>query len=263
VGSLSPLQTAEDSTQPFNSQISLPYYLNQCADIFQVPGLAPDVEYINDFYGGNQIVTSNTVFIVSRLALRGESAAHSRDLFGWNFECFLTFLTCFCVFFLRRMEQSTRGTSSVTTRRISRARAPSLCCQFALEMVDLLCFGGPEAERESWMFVCAWKGCSPLLVCCAVLQDHRNGALCWSVSSPAAGLELLSRHSDSHSLLALCLSSSDLYSPQPDDLPALTAARAEANAQIALWLMAPNPLETEEAKSTVEKATEKIVLKEF
>jgi hypothetical protein len=56
------LQTGAATDQPFSPLISLASFLQQCADIFGVEGLTPNIEWINEFYGGNQIVTDNTVF---------------------------------------------------------------------------------------------------------------------------------------------------------------------------------------------------------
>jgi serine protease 16 len=48
--------------QPFSPLISLDFYVQQCADIFGVEGLTPDVNWTNEYYGGAAPVTSNTVF---------------------------------------------------------------------------------------------------------------------------------------------------------------------------------------------------------
>lgn len=37
--------------------------MQQCADIYGIAGLTPRTDYINAYYGGNQIVTSNTAFV--------------------------------------------------------------------------------------------------------------------------------------------------------------------------------------------------------
>lgn len=55
-------QTGESSAQPFSPKISLDFYVDQCHDIFGLAGLTPNIGWINAFYGGNGIVTSNTVF---------------------------------------------------------------------------------------------------------------------------------------------------------------------------------------------------------
>jgi len=54
-----------DSVQPFSSLISLDFYVQQCTDIFKgaPAGFTPNTQYVNDFYGGNRIVTDNTVFV--------------------------------------------------------------------------------------------------------------------------------------------------------------------------------------------------------
>jgi len=55
-------QTGESSKQPFSSLISLDSFLQQCSDIFGIQNMTPNTQWINDFYGGNQIVTSRTIF---------------------------------------------------------------------------------------------------------------------------------------------------------------------------------------------------------
>jgi len=54
-----------DSVQPFSSRITLDFYVQQCADIFKgaPANFTPDTRFVNDYFGGNQIVTSNTVFV--------------------------------------------------------------------------------------------------------------------------------------------------------------------------------------------------------
>lgn len=56
-------QSAETPAQPFSSLISLDWFVQQCADIYGIAGLTPRIDYINAYYGGNQIVTSNTAFV--------------------------------------------------------------------------------------------------------------------------------------------------------------------------------------------------------
>lgn len=177
-------QTAEGSAQPFNSQISLSYFVDQCADIFGVPGLTPNIQYTNDFYGGNQIVTSNTIFT--------DGTIDPWHILG-NYQSYQT------------------GSGAFTTLINGTAH----------------CAGQPHThprhQRPSHAVVAGCRACPPA-------------------------------HSFFFSL------PSDLYTPQPDDLPGLTAARAQANAQIALWLNGPNPLKAK-AHAPAARHT-KIVLKE-
>jgi len=53
-----------DGLQPFSPLISLEFYTQQCNDIFKgaAQPFLPKTQFINDYYGGAQIVTDNTVF---------------------------------------------------------------------------------------------------------------------------------------------------------------------------------------------------------
>jgi len=55
-------QTGESKDQPFSPILSLQSFLQQCVDIFGISDFTPKVEYINDYYGGKNIVTTNTAF---------------------------------------------------------------------------------------------------------------------------------------------------------------------------------------------------------
>jgi pimeloyl-ACP methyl ester carboxylesterase len=55
-------QTGENSSLPFSKLISLEYFVQQCQDIFGIQGLTPNIDWINAYYGGDDIVTSNTCF---------------------------------------------------------------------------------------------------------------------------------------------------------------------------------------------------------
>eukprot|EP00455_Lapot_gusevi_P048721 TRINITY_DN678_c0_g1_i1.p2 TRINITY_DN678_c0_g1~~TRINITY_DN678_c0_g1_i1.p2 ORF type:complete len:236 (+),score=81.52 TRINITY_DN678_c0_g1_i1:52-759(+) len=54
-------QTGESANQPFSKYISLPWFLNQCKDIFGAD-LVPNTNWTNTNYGNLQITTSNTFF---------------------------------------------------------------------------------------------------------------------------------------------------------------------------------------------------------
>lgn len=55
-------QTAESSKQPFSARLTLASFVDQCEQIYGITGLTPQIQYINNFYGGANIVTDNTVF---------------------------------------------------------------------------------------------------------------------------------------------------------------------------------------------------------
>ena len=57
-------QTADSREQPFSSFLSLPLYVQQCADVFNISAdrVSFNVDWTNINYGGQSIVTSETVF---------------------------------------------------------------------------------------------------------------------------------------------------------------------------------------------------------
>jgi pimeloyl-ACP methyl ester carboxylesterase len=60
-------QTAESSKQPFSPRISLQFNVQQCADIYGLPGMTPDVDYTNLYYGSVGLQTTNTFFTNGRV----------------------------------------------------------------------------------------------------------------------------------------------------------------------------------------------------
>ena len=60
-------QTGESARQPFSSKISLDWFVQQCADIFGVPGLTPAIDATNAFYGSVDLRTANTFFSNGRV----------------------------------------------------------------------------------------------------------------------------------------------------------------------------------------------------
>jgi len=57
-------QTADSNNQPFSRYLSLPLYVQQCADVFNISAaqVSANVEWTNVNYGGQSIITSETVF---------------------------------------------------------------------------------------------------------------------------------------------------------------------------------------------------------
>lgn len=55
-------QSSDASDQPFSHLITIQFWIQQCQDIFGITAMQPNVNYTNEFYGGANIVTSNTVF---------------------------------------------------------------------------------------------------------------------------------------------------------------------------------------------------------
>lgn len=60
-------QTGESNAQPFSKRITLDWFVQQCADIYGIPGLTPNTDGTNQVYIQNSCVCSNRTSVEMRL----------------------------------------------------------------------------------------------------------------------------------------------------------------------------------------------------